>query len=261
MSADAIVKARLPGANDVFQSFTARRFAALLAVFILTAFPDVITTLRDPCVVLSTSGNIPAAMASRLPFESTYGPIRVVWSEGASRWAELAQLTTQTQTARWLPRQGGPVEIEGKTIAFGLRTLRAGDPHLERNMKDRDGRPLDKGALRIATLSGFEQTQALTGEPFSLAVESRGGGRVIQVPFIPMWCWACERFSFATLVSLVIRWPIITARVFGGVKFPCGISSVIAAFRSWPTGTRSRFILVPCFILSCPYPGCFRFLA
>jgi len=139
------------------------------------------TKAPDPCLVMCMGLSFPETMLNRFPHQSQYGPIQIFWSESASRGAELAQVTNRTQTARWLSRSAIRVEFEGQTITFGLRTLRAGHLRLGGLIKDSEGRPLDQGALRIATQSGFEQTRALTGRPISLAVPSTGGRCVIQV--------------------------------------------------------------------------------
>jgi hypothetical protein len=139
------------------------------------------TTVSDPCLILSTSRRVPAEMTARFRYQSRYGPLKVFWSERASSWAELAQLTKRSQTARRLPAEAGHVVLEGQTITFGLRTLRAGHLHLSGLMKDAAGRPLRQGAVRISTQSGFEETLTLTGERFSLAVPSTGGMSEFQV--------------------------------------------------------------------------------
>src|SRR6266536_3979031 len=46
MNADARMKAGLPGANHLFQWFTTGRFAAILGVLIIVAFPEVVTGRR-----------------------------------------------------------------------------------------------------------------------------------------------------------------------------------------------------------------------
>ncbi len=46
MNADARVKAGPPAANDAFQWFTPGRFAALLGVLLVVAFPAVVTGQR-----------------------------------------------------------------------------------------------------------------------------------------------------------------------------------------------------------------------
>jgi len=135
----------------------------------------------NPCAVLSTTTTTPAGITNLFPFHSEYGPIRVFWSEGASHWAELAQVANGTQTARWLSRRADHVEFEGQTITFALRAVRAGHLRLAGLVKDSKGQPLDQGAVRIAAQPGFEQTEPLTGRPISLAVPLTGGRYVIQV--------------------------------------------------------------------------------
>jgi hypothetical protein len=139
-------------------------------------------------------------MSKRFPYQSQYGPIQAFWSEGASRWAELAQVANQPPTARWLPRSAGRVQFEGQSITFGLRTLRGGHLRLGGLVKDSTGRPLDQGALRIATQPDFEQIQSLTGQPISLSIPSTGGKCVIQVnltgsPSAPTALW--EQFEWS----------------------------------------------------------------
>ncbi len=139
------------------------------------------TSTPPPCLLLCTSLIFPTAMTNQFPYQAQHGPIQVFYSERASRWAELAQLTNGTRTARWLPRERGRVELERKTVTFGLRSPRAGRLELAGILTDAKGTPLATDSFRISTRSGFEQTVAVTGQPVRLTVPSGGGPCVIEL--------------------------------------------------------------------------------
>ena len=90
-------------------------------------------------------------------------------------------MNAAARTDRWLPEQGGRVTLEGQSWRFGLRTAREGRLHLTGLILDSTGHPLAKGALHVATQSGFEQSLALNGQPISLAIPSREGSHLVQI--------------------------------------------------------------------------------